>query len=95
MPHRTLHAAKHADDSHPGTGGRGIDDARPLTVTNERPPSSRTFATYSTSASASRIVLTAAALVKSPNPLIRLYACVGSTVNCPPTTHGLPKSSST
>ena len=38
-------------------------------------------------------VLTAAALVNSPKPEMRLYACVGSTVNWPPMSCGLPKSS--
>src|SRR5438552_6495474 len=44
IPARARHAAKHAHETAGGTGGRGIDEARPDTVTNERGPSSRTFA---------------------------------------------------
>ena len=40
-------------------------------------------------------MLTAAALVKSPKPEMRLYACVGRTVKTPPMIWGLPKSSRT
>src|SRR5207237_8564506 len=95
IPASARQAAKQAHDTRAGTGGRGIDEARPLTVTNERGPSRRTFAKYSSSASASRIVLTAAAPGRSPKPLMRPYACVGRTVNVPPMSAGLPKSSST
>src|SRR5207237_8911722 len=46
MPASAMHAAKHVHDTAAGTGGRGIDEARPLTVTNERGPSRRTLAKY-------------------------------------------------
>src|SRR4029077_10775068 len=39
------HAAKQARVSPGGTGGRGIEDALPPTVTNERPRSRRAFVT--------------------------------------------------
>ncbi len=67
-PASARHAVKHARVRTGGTGGRGIDDALPPTVTNERPRSRLVLAKYSDSASSSRIVLTAAAPVKSPKP---------------------------
>jgi len=62
-------------------------------VTNERPRSSPVFATYNDRARSRRIVLTAAAPVKSPNPSMREYACVGRTLKPPPMSCGFPKSS--
>src|SRR5438477_9162974 len=55
---RARHPTKHAQLRAGGTGGRGMDDARPETVTKDRPPSRRIFATYRPSASRRRIVLT-------------------------------------
>ena len=50
----------------------GIEEARPEIVTNDRPPSSLILATYSARAIRSSSVLTAAALVNSPKPEMRL-----------------------
>ena len=44
IPASARQAAKHAHETRAGTGGRGIEEARPDTVTNERGPSRRTFA---------------------------------------------------